>query len=73
MKENNINSNYISHSKNFSILDKIKSIKRKSDELNSDYHEIIEKLKFNQKDVEYMQNKIKVIENNLDATLQSQG
>ena len=61
----------MSQSKNISILDKIKSIKKKSDDLNGDYHEIIEKLKFNQKDVEYMQSKIKVMESNLDTTLQS--
>ena len=72
--ENTTNHNFISsQSKSNSILEKIKLIKKKADELNSDYHEIIEKLKFNQKDVEFMQNKIKGMDCNLDNTLQDHG
>lgn len=55
----------------YSLLEKIKLLKRKADELNGDYHEIIEKLKFSQKDVEFMMNKIKSMDNYLDSTLQS--
>ncbi len=55
----------------YSLLEKIKLLKRKADELNGEYHEIIEKLKFSQKDVEFMMNKIKSMDNYLDSTLQS--
>jgi len=55
----------------YSLLEKIKLLKRKADELNGDYHEIIEKLKFNQKDVEFMMNKVKSMDSCLESTLQA--
>lgn len=65
-----ISSNYNSV-REISLLDKVKLLKRRADELNGDYHEMIEKLKFNQKDIEFMMNKIKTMDCQLDDTLKS--
>ncbi len=72
MENSNIQiSSHYNSVKQISLLEKVKILKRKADDLNGDYHEMIEKLKFNQKDVEFMMNKMKTIECHLDYTLQN--
>lgn len=50
-----------------SNLDKIKSLKKKADELSLEYHENMEKLKFSDKDLDFMIKKI----GNLDQKLEN--
>jgi hypothetical protein len=47
-------------------LEKIKSLKRKADELSQEYHENMEKLKFNERDLDFMTRKLSMLDNQLD-------
>jgi len=52
-----------------SNLDKIKSLKKRADELSFEYHQNIEKLKFSDKDVEYIIKKIENMDKKLEKTI----
>ena len=51
---------------NYSNLEKIKNLKKRADELSAEYHENIERLKFYDKDVEYMIKKIGTMDGKLE-------
>ncbi len=51
---------------NTSNLEKIKYLKKRADELSGDYHENIERLKFYDKDIEFMIKKIASMDGKLE-------
>jgi hypothetical protein len=53
-------------SNNLSNLEKIKILKRRADELSAEYHENIERLKFYDKDIEFMIKKIATMDSKLE-------
>jgi hypothetical protein len=53
-------------SNNLSNLEKIKNLKRRADELSAEYHENIERLKFYDKDIEFMIKKIATMDSKLE-------
>lgn len=52
--------------KTTSNLEKVKSLKKRADELSLEYHENIEKLKFQDKDVDFMIKKISQLDQKLE-------
>lgn len=51
---------------NMSNLDKIKFLKKRAEELSGDYHESIERLKFYDKDVEFMMKRLTTLDQKID-------
>jgi hypothetical protein len=51
---------------NLSNLEKIKALKKRADELSMEYHENIERLKFYDKDVEFMIRKMTGIDSKIE-------
>lgn len=68
--ENKLGRNNLQVSSNsFSNLEKIKSLKKRVDDLSMDYHENIERLKFYDKDIEFMFRKMTGMESKLENLL----
>ena len=52
-----------------SNLERLKSIKKKAEELGTEYHDNIQKLKFMDKDIEFMIKKTNTLDSKLDKLL----
>ena len=53
-------------------LERLKSLKKRAEEMSQDFHEYMEKLKFYESDIEFMIKKTTILDNKLEKIINHQ-